>query len=77
VVERSGHHSRHQPTLTESPQRVEERLQLRLVLLDDTVRLVLLARHQHLAGEPQQMVTVVAQVEPSVMPAAVRRNQLC
>jgi hypothetical protein len=54
-----------------SPQHDEERLQLRLVFLDDVIRLVVLPGHQHLSGEAGQAV-VVAQVEPAIVPPAVR-----
>jgi hypothetical protein len=43
MVERGSHHARGQPVLMKLPQCVKERLQLRLVLLDDAIRLVLLA----------------------------------
>jgi hypothetical protein len=76
AVECDGHHSRRQPALPKPPQRVEEWLQFQLVLFDDAVRPVVLTRHQDLAGEPRQPVVIVAQVEPPVMPAAVRRDEL-
>jgi hypothetical protein len=41
-VEHDGHHPCHQLALPKPPQRVEERLQFRLVLLDDAVRPVVL-----------------------------------
>jgi hypothetical protein len=75
-MKRHGHHPRRQSALTEPPQRVEERLQLRLVIFNDVVPSILLSSHQHPAGIPQQLVTVVAEVELAVMPAAVRGDQL-
>jgi hypothetical protein len=58
------------------PQCVEEWLQLQLVLLDDAIRLVLLVRHQDLVRESWQAAVVVAQIEPTVVPPAVRRDEL-
>jgi hypothetical protein len=51
VVERGSHYARGQSTQAKSPQRVEERLQLWLVFLDDVIRPIILLRHKHLAGE--------------------------
>jgi hypothetical protein len=42
----------------------------------DAIRPIVLARYQDLAGELRQAVVVVAQVEPPVMPTAVRRDEL-
>jgi hypothetical protein len=53
AVERCGHHLRHQSTLTEPPQCVEEPLQLRLVVVNNDIRLVLFSRHQHPARVPR------------------------
>jgi hypothetical protein len=60
MVEHGGHHAHGQPAQTELPQCIEERLQLRLVLLNDAIRLVLLPRHQDLAGEAQKEAVVIA-----------------
>jgi hypothetical protein len=60
VVECGGHHPRRQPSLPKPPQRVEERLQFWLFLLDDAICLVVLTRHQDPAGEPRQPIIVVA-----------------
>jgi hypothetical protein len=76
MVEHDGHHPRGQSTLTKPPQRVEERLQLRLFFLDDAVRLVVLARHQDPARELWQAVVVVAQIEPTIVSSAVRQDEL-
>jgi hypothetical protein len=76
MVERSSHHARGQSAQAESPRRIEEWLQLRLIFLDDTVCPVLLPGHQDLAGEAGQAVIVVALVEPAIVPPAVQRNEL-
>jgi hypothetical protein len=60
MVERCSHHARGQPAQTKLPQCVEERLQLQLIFLDDTVCLVLSLRHEDLAGEARQLAVVVA-----------------
>jgi hypothetical protein len=76
MVEHGGHHPNAQSAQTEPSQLVEEWLQLRLVVLDDAIRPVVLAQHQDLAGELWQTVVIVAQVEPAIVPSAIRRNEL-
>jgi hypothetical protein len=70
-MKRRGHHPRRQSTLTEPPQRVEQRLQLWLLVFNDVVPLVLLSSDQHPTGIPRQLVAIIAEVEPAVVPAAV------
>jgi hypothetical protein len=76
TVECCSHHARGQPAQTKLPQCIEERLQLLLIFLDDAVHPVLPPRHEDLAGEARQLAVVVAQVEPAVVPPAVRGDEL-
>jgi hypothetical protein len=74
-MEGRDHRRSHQASKAKLLQRRQQRVQAWLLGFRHSVRPAILSSSQHAAGVPRQLIFIIAEVEPTLVPPAVRRDE--